>query len=202
MLFSCHRVVIVIDLPITRPLRHRICMYVLQAYLFYRLPSVPMSMMVKAGMSAAFLLAAFYTGLTRIPDNMHHPGDVLAGFVIGFAIGVYTVSERALWSPYTCGFHSILLTTYQSIPYLTVRSGQWYWLPIDLWGIALINPLCWVWRLILCRPVCIPSHQTTIVIKNRGLCDATVSNTTAILSWLCRPINTTLRASLNVLYID
>ncbi len=92
----CHREIKEIDLLIPRPFIHRVVVYVLQAYLFYRLPSVPMSMMVKAGMSAAFLLAAFYTGLTRIPDNMHHPGDVLAGFVIGIAIGVYTVSKRAL----------------------------------------------------------------------------------------------------------
>lgn len=43
--------------------------------------------MLKPCLQALFTFAAFFTSLSRVTDNKHHWSDVLAGAVIGIAIG-------------------------------------------------------------------------------------------------------------------
>lgn len=42
-------------------------------------------------LQAALLLSAVYVGLSRVADNMHHWGDVLAGFLQGAAVAAFVV---------------------------------------------------------------------------------------------------------------
>ena len=40
---------------------------------------------------------AFYTSLTRVSDNMHHPSDVLAGSVIGIVVALLSYARLRLF---------------------------------------------------------------------------------------------------------
>ena len=59
-----------------------------------------MGSVVQAFIQVVALTAAFYVGLTRITDNKHHWTDVLAGFVIAFLVGIYSVSPFASFLSY------------------------------------------------------------------------------------------------------
>lgn len=63
-----------------------------QAYLYYRMPSIRMALMIQGFLQTLVVTSAFYVGMTRIADNKHHWTDVLAGFVIGIIGGIYVVS--------------------------------------------------------------------------------------------------------------
>ncbi len=54
-----------------------------------------MSRMIKSGLTGIYLMAGFYVGISRISDYKHHPGDVLAGYIIGLLIGMYSVSNES-----------------------------------------------------------------------------------------------------------
>lgn len=44
------------------------------------------------------VLWAFYCSISRITDNLHHPKDVLFGFIFGFGFAIFNVISRWNWS--------------------------------------------------------------------------------------------------------
>ena len=47
----------------------------------------------------AFTSLAFWLALTRVKDHMHHPGDVIAGALIGTGIQVRRKSYKPFYLP-------------------------------------------------------------------------------------------------------
>ncbi len=70
------------------------------------MPRIAMGSALQAFIQIAVVCGAFYVGLSRVSDNKHHPTDVLAGMIIGFLIGLFSVR----FSTY---FTSCLLTPYK-----------------------------------------------------------------------------------------
>uniref|UniRef100_A0A5K3FE23 AcidPPc domain-containing protein n=2 Tax=Mesocestoides corti TaxID=53468 RepID=A0A5K3FE23_MESCO len=60
-------------------------------YLHYRMPRISMGSVLQAFVQTAAVTAAFYVGLTRVTDNKHHWTDVLAGMLLGAAVGIFSV---------------------------------------------------------------------------------------------------------------
>ena len=52
-------------------------------YMHTRMSFSPSFVLVRPLIQLTALTAAWFTGLSRITDNMHHPSDVLCGFVLG-----------------------------------------------------------------------------------------------------------------------
>ena len=48
-------------------------------------------------MQLAFISLAFWLALTRVKDHMHHPGDVIAGALIGTGIQVRRKSYKPFY---------------------------------------------------------------------------------------------------------
>ncbi|VDD75775.1 unnamed protein product [Mesocestoides corti] len=67
-------------------------------YLHYRMPRISMGSVLQAFVQTAAVTAAFYVGLTRVTDNKHHWTDVLAGMLLGAAVGIFSVTMLLLAS--------------------------------------------------------------------------------------------------------
>lgn len=66
-------------------------LFYVKIYLHYRMPRIALGSTLQAFVQVLAVAGAFYIGLSRVSDNKHHPTDVLAGMVIGFLVGVFSV---------------------------------------------------------------------------------------------------------------
>nr|BAM19813.1 wunen [Papilio xuthus] len=61
------------------------------------------SKLLRHGCQFAALIAAWYVGLSRVVDHMHHWSDVTVGFIVGFAFGaiifVYVLKPKKYGMP-------------------------------------------------------------------------------------------------------
>ena len=78
------------------------CMLYIVLYIQFRV-STPKAIFLKPVVQLIFLSLGLYTCLSRVSDYKHHPGDVLAGAVLGVAVCVVTVMTQTDFGKAACG---------------------------------------------------------------------------------------------------
>ncbi|MBN2379757.1 phosphatase PAP2 family protein [candidate division WOR-3 bacterium] len=59
----------------------------------------PWAVAVKSGITALLATGAGWIGYTRIKDNRHYPGDVIAGSILGAGTALFFYSYQLWWKP-------------------------------------------------------------------------------------------------------
>lgn len=102
-----------------------ILLWLFQWYLQQRMASL--SALIVAWLQTLLLTWALFCSVTRITDHRHHWWDVLAGSILGAALGIYTVSvfssSYAIWyQRWVPQWSSIARLTFSFNPYLCLSS--------------------------------------------------------------------------------
>ncbi|KPJ03210.1 Putative phosphatidate phosphatase [Papilio xuthus] len=90
------------------------------------------SKLLRHGCQFAALIAAWYVGLSRVVDHMHHWSDVTVGFIVGFAFGaiIFYIQVKGKWRGskllrHGCQFAALIAAWYVGLSRVVDHMHHW-----------------------------------------------------------------------------